>query len=341
MDVLDLSLGEKKSRRKTNMPMRRQGLENANSKEDVQKVVNQADGASNENGDNLDGDKFEKVKSENLEEKIILSRQKDAGETRLYEEGEKSLSASNDSAKFYCSTPSDEEKDGNERCFTGNETPNSLDSDNQSLATSPNGSAISYHSNVNNNNSGHVRPLTRFTHLPSNVVMTNLSNTHSNLSAFQERLASFSSNTQSRLGSTIKPSTRVPYTPYDVQPIDTPGIPERTKKQNRWAFNVWREWARKRNLSVRAFIYIFCKKCKIKFAFSLTTVTWCGSCYNLLPLMRDTRILEFAIDEHLGVCSCADQPHCDKNESSQIFDHFGMKRICLRLISFVPISCQG
>lgn len=36
----------------------------------------------------------------------------------------------------------------------------------------------------------------------------------------------------------------------DVQPMDTPGIPERTKKQNRWAFNVWREWARKRNFTV-------------------------------------------------------------------------------------------
>nr|XP_018669699.1 uncharacterized protein KIAA1958-like [Ciona intestinalis] len=34
----------------------------------------------------------------------------------------------------------------------------------------------------------------------------------------------------------------------DVLPNDAPGIPERTKKQNRWAFNVWREWARKRNL---------------------------------------------------------------------------------------------
>lgn len=34
----------------------------------------------------------------------------------------------------------------------------------------------------------------------------------------------------------------------DVQPAEAPGIPERTKKQNRWAFNVWREWARKRNM---------------------------------------------------------------------------------------------
>ena len=36
----------------------------------------------------------------------------------------------------------------------------------------------------------------------------------------------------------------------DVQPAEAPGIPERTKKQNRWAFNVWREWARKRNALV-------------------------------------------------------------------------------------------
>lgn len=36
----------------------------------------------------------------------------------------------------------------------------------------------------------------------------------------------------------------------DVQPAEAPGIPERTKKQNRWAFNVWREWARKRNMLV-------------------------------------------------------------------------------------------
>jgi len=36
----------------------------------------------------------------------------------------------------------------------------------------------------------------------------------------------------------------------DIRPADTPGIPERTKKQNRWAFNVWREWAKKRNITV-------------------------------------------------------------------------------------------
>lgn len=40
----------------------------------------------------------------------------------------------------------------------------------------------------------------------------------------------------------------------DVQPAEAPGIPERTKKQNRWAFNVWREWARKRNALEDSFI---------------------------------------------------------------------------------------
>lgn len=42
----------------------------------------------------------------------------------------------------------------------------------------------------------------------------------------------------------------------DVQPAEAPGIPERTKKQNRWAFNVWREWARKRNMLVKKLIFI-------------------------------------------------------------------------------------
>ena len=36
----------------------------------------------------------------------------------------------------------------------------------------------------------------------------------------------------------------------NIKACDTPGIPERTKKQNRWAFNVWREWAKKRNIQV-------------------------------------------------------------------------------------------
>ena len=47
----------------------------------------------------------------------------------------------------------------------------------------------------------------------------------------------------------------------DVQATDTPGIPERTKKQNRWAFNVWREWARKRNVTVSVY-RLFCGSCQ-------------------------------------------------------------------------------
>ena len=243
MDALDLSLGEKRSRRKTNMPMRRQAMEKAIGAEGGRNVADQEEKSPTENGDFPE-------EANNLEPKTILLKQ-DLNETEPFEERDNSFpSRNNDSVKSYCSTPSDEGKDAIERSLEGNNTPSSIESDSRNHMPSPSESAISYHGNVNNNNSNPLVSLTRFPQLQSNPSIPNLSIPQADLTALQERFASFNSaNSQSRIGPGMK-SPRIPYSPYDVQPIDTPGIPERTKKQNRWAFNVWREWARKRNLTV-------------------------------------------------------------------------------------------
>jgi len=246
MDALDLSLGEKRNRRKPNMPMRRQGMEDGDRVVGIRTVADQKENSFAGNEDVVE-------EADNLDPKSNISEE-DLNETECYDERDTPfppISRDNNSAKSYCSTPSDEVKDEIARNLKGNNTPSSIESDNRSHVTSPSEAGFNYHSNINNNNSNAVVPLTRFPQLPSNASIPNLSLPQADLAALQERFATFNSTyPQSRIGPALKSSPRIPYASYDVQPVDTPGIPERTKKQNRWAFNVWREWARKRNLTV-------------------------------------------------------------------------------------------
>ena len=251
MDVLDLSLDEKRSRRKANMPQRRQG--------GGQLVVADERKIEESETENHQNGKFQNNNLEELESRpdgASLNVQKEFSEADTYGSRDKVVLGaplSYNPSSSRCSTPSDpDEKESLGQSFNGSNPSSPAELIKKKILSHSSQPPFSYHANTNNNSNRSVS-LTRFPQLPSNTA-SSLPSAVADLSAFQERFGLPSSSPHALIRSHIKSSPHLPYSSYDVQPIDTPGIPERTKKQNRWAFNVWREWARKRNITVSRLI---------------------------------------------------------------------------------------
>ena len=246
MDILDLSLGEKRSRRKTNAPQRRHGLDHSPSGIEEE----QSDASPDDVTDALNKTP---LKGAGETKMVALDELKQINQRGLYDEKEtpQELEQGNSARSFASSPYESEDKQSVEKDSNDNVTPSPRSLNENVLDQPPHSYHGNYNANSNNNNTINIS-LTRFPQLP-NTTAGSYSNSDpiSNLAAFQDRFSALSASMpQSVLRGAIKAPLTTSYGSYDVQPIDAPGIPERTKKQNRWAFNVWREWARKRNLSV-------------------------------------------------------------------------------------------
>ncbi|CAK8685214.1 unnamed protein product [Clavelina lepadiformis] len=230
MDILDLSVGEKRSRRKAHVPQRRQALSTEVNNGSVSKYDTNDSGEfddENNNGRSIESVSTARVSKDYYQQDAECYSSAQGG----YEKPNLSLGEpgvhdnTNQNLSPYSSHDSN-----NVRNLEDSRSPSPAvllnNSEKEQQEEHP---GMVYSANANDNN---------------NIVLKRgleraLPEKGSNSPAeTAKRFASFSG-LQERLGAMAS----------DVQPTDTPGIPERTKKQNRWAFNVWREWARKRNLT--------------------------------------------------------------------------------------------
>ena len=271
MDVLDLSLGEKKSRRKTQAPQRRQDRNCNRHLEEKEIVETDGSDVTDDDADSRKNDLIQHDDDNRL--KIDLNANKTFLNQGTFSGSHSASDGDNLVVSPYSSNSEVEDKESGRGEQETDKTPSPSGSSNANrtiaLTQLPNNyhskdnrSSSSSNNNNNNNNNNHLK-LAQFQQLPS-ALATNLPNSDreiSEISEFRDRFAGLASSmSQSMLRPALKTSSSLPFSSFDVQPIDTPGIPERTKKQNRWAFNVWREWARKRNISVSQTEFLF-EKC--------------------------------------------------------------------------------
>lgn len=256
MDVLDLSLGEKKSRRKTQAPQRRHTISN-NMKDDDSVETD----PTLHQDDDVDSQKEEE---ESLEQNDQLKIDLNTSKTFLNQSLTPEAQSAGDGASLivspYSSNSDVENAESRRPEQELGKSPSPSGSSNASHAITLGQPPINFLANDNNNNnSSNNLSFAHFQHLnalanSSQAFDRNLENVREipNMTNFRDRLSGLASSMANSFvrPNTKKPTSSIPFSSFDVQPIDTPGIPERTKKQNRWAFNVWREWARKRNVAV-------------------------------------------------------------------------------------------